>query len=137
MKILSKALAGAVVSGAMVLSAAAPALAADGHGRGDFDRNGWNGSGNSQRAVQMCSRVAESQANRHSDGRARVTDIRDVRNTRGGFEVRGRLAVNSRDHGRHAGGWRGSNLNRDSGTFTCRVQRGRVAHIDFDGIRGL
>ena len=26
---------------------------------------------------------------------------------------------------------------RDSGNFTCRIERGRVADLDFSGIRGL
>ncbi len=134
----TKALVGAAVTGAMAVSAAAPAFASDfGHG----GRHGWNGGGNSQRAIEMCSRVAERQASRNAYGRARVTDIRDVRDTRWGFEVRGRLAVNSRDHGwndrGYGNGWRDGNRNRDTGSFKCRVERGRVAYLDFDGIRGL
>jgi hypothetical protein len=104
-----------------------------GHGYG-FNR------GNAREAVQACSTVAERQASRNSYGRARVTDIRDVRDTRMGFEVRGRIAVNSRDHGwndrgRDNRGW--DNHRNDTGSFTCRVERGRVAYLDFDGIRGL
>jgi hypothetical protein len=104
-----------------------------GHGYG-FNR------GNAREAVQACSTVAERQASRNSYGRARVTDIRDVRDTRMGFEVRGRIAVNSRDHGwndrgRDNRGW--DNRRNDTGTFTCRIERGRVAYLDFDGIRGL
>ena len=134
----SKALVGAIVTGEMAVSAAAPAFAND---FGNGGRHGWNGGGNSHRAVEMCSRVAERQASRHAYGRARVTDIRDVRDTRWGFEVRGRVAVDSRNYGRndngYGRGWRDGNRNRDTGSFKCRVERGRVAHIDFDGIRGL
>ena len=98
----------------------------------------------------MCSRVAERQASRVTSGNARVTDIRDVRDTRGGFEVRGRIAVNSQNGGwrngdsNYGSGWnndyRGWNNNLrgyDSGSFKCKVEYGRVVDIDFDGIRGL
>jgi hypothetical protein len=134
----TKALVGALVTGAMAVSAATPALAGDfGYG----GRHGWNGGGNPHRAVEMCSRVAERQVSRNAYGRARVTDIRDVRDTRWGYEVRGRLAVNSRDHRwndrGYGGGWRDGYRNRDTGSFTCRVERGRVAYLDIDGIRGL
>lgn len=137
-----KALFAALATGAMAVSAAAsaavPAMPHDGfgHGRGDGHGNGWNG-GNSRNAVEMCSRVAERQASRNAFGRARVTDVRDVRDTRWGYEVRGRIAVNSRDRGWNDRGWNNRDRNRDTGSFTCRVERGRVAYIDFDGIRGL
>jgi hypothetical protein len=138
----SKALVGALVTGAMAVFAAAPALAGDGFGYGGgHGRHGWNGGGNTHRAVEMCSRVAERQASRHAYGRARVTDIRDVRDTRWGFEVRGKLAVHSRNHGwrdnRWGYGYRDGYRNRDTGSFKCVVERGRVAYLDFDGIRGL
>ena len=85
----------------------------------------------------MCSRVAERQASRNMFGRARVTDVRDVRDTRWRYEVRGRIAVNSRDHGWNDRGWNNRDWNHDTGSFTCRVERGRVAYLDFNGIRGL
>jgi hypothetical protein len=79
-----------------------------------------------------------------------VTDVRQVRETRYGLEVKGRIAVNSmgRDwrsgDGNYGRGWGGdyrgwnSNLRGyDSGTFKCRYDRGRVVDIDFSGIRGL
>ena len=112
--------------------------------------NGRGFNGNPRQAVQMCIRTAERLASRHSYGNADVTDIRDVRRTGGGFEVRGRIAVNA--HGRdwrggdnqYGRGWSGdyrgwdnSHRGYDSGRFTCRVERGRVADIDFDGVRGL
>ena len=140
----NKALFAALATGAMAVSAAVPAMAHDGFGGSYGHDRGWNG-GNPRNAVEMCSRVAERQASRVSDGNARVTDVRDVRNTRMGFEVRGRIAVNSRDHGwndRGYGqsvghGWRDNDRRHDTGSFTCRVERGRVAYLDFDGIRGL
>ena len=147
-----KALFAALATGAMAASAAVPAMAQDGFGGGYGGGwgNGWNRD-NSRSAVEMCSRVAERQASRNAFGRARVTDVRDVRDTRWGYEVRGRIAVNSRERGwgdrgwndRGLGnrgydhGWRNNDWNRDTGSFTCRVERGRVAYLDFDGIRGL
>ena len=150
-----KALFAALATGAMAVSAAVPALAHDGFGRGfgggfgygggyGHD-HGWNRD-NPRAAAEMCSRIAEREANRSAYGRARVTDVRDVRDTRWGYEVRGRIALNSRDHGwgdrgwndRGEGhGWRNGDWNHDTGSFTCRIERGRVAYLDFDGIRGL
>ena len=137
-----KALFAALATGAMAVSAAAsaavPAMPHDGfgHGGGFGNDRGWNG-GNPRGAVEMCSRVAERQASRNMFGRARVTDVRDVRDTRWGYEVRGRIAVNSRDHGWTDRGWNNRDWNHDTGSFTCRVERGRVAYLDFNGIRGL
>ena len=155
-----KALFATLATGAMAVAAAVPASAHDGDfgHRGGYDRghgHGWNG-GNSRNAIEMCSRVAERQASRVTSGNARVTDIRDVRDTRGGFEVRGRIAVNARDHGGYDRGgydrggydrgwndrgggnhWGNNDWRHDSGSFTCRVERGRVASLDFNGIRGL
>ena len=140
-----KTLFAALATGAMAVSAAVPALAHDGFGGGYGHGNGWNG-GNSRQAVEMCSRVAERQASRASYGNARVTDVRDVRDTRWGYEVRGRIAVDTRDHGwndrgrndrGYGHGWRDNERRQDSGSFTCRIERGRIAFLDFDGIRGL
>lgn len=138
-----KALFAALATGAMAVSAAAPAMANDGYnnwGNRNGHGNGWNRD-NPRQAVAACSRVAERQVSRNAFGRARVTDIRDVRNTRWGYEVRGRVAVGSRERGwndRHYGnGWRDNDRRFDTGSFTCRVERGRVAYLDIDGIRGL
>ena len=141
-----KALFAALATGAMAVSATVPAMANDGYGGGGFDNGrGWDRD-NSRQAVAACSRVAERQVSRNAYGRARVTDIRDVRDTRWGYEVRGRIAVNSRDRGwndngwndrGYGHGWRDNNRRHDTGSFTCRVERGRVAYLDIDGIRGL
>ena len=138
-----KALFAALATGAMAVSAAVPAMASDGFGYGHG--RGWNRD-NSRQAVAACSRVAERQVSRNAYGRARVTDIRDVRDTRWGYEVRGRVAVSSRDRGwsdnnwngrGYGHGWRDNDRRHDTGSFTCRVERGRVAYLDIDGIRGL
>lgn len=140
MTILIKALLAPAAMAAMTLAAASPALAEDGYGQGRDSRygRGWGQGDNPRRAVDICSRVAERSASRHGYGRANVFDIRDVRDTRRGYEVRGRLEV--RDHGSRGGGWGGWNghdRNRDTGSFRCRFERGRVVALDIDGIRGF
>ncbi|MBS0481512.1 MAG: hypothetical protein JSR96_05050 [Proteobacteria bacterium] len=165
--------AGDVIAGALVIGGiAAVASAASSHDR-DYNRNyrgdygydragygNWNNGygynrdaywrGNPRAAVEQCVGATERTAARYSYGRADVTDIREVRDTRYGYEVRGRIAVNQmgRDwrsgdgyYGRGWGGdYRGWNTDLrgyDSGSFKCKVERGRVVDIDFSGIRGL
>lgn len=161
--------AGEIIAGALVLGGIAAVASASSNNRAygySYDRAGYDGNrwgqggygngynqgrnSNPRQAIEMCVRTAENQASRYSYGRADVTDVRDVRNTRWGYEVRGRIAVNSQGRGwrdgdnRYGRGWggdyRGWNNNLrgfDSGSFTCKVERGRVADIDFSGIRGL
>jgi hypothetical protein len=142
-----KALFATLATGAMAVCAAVPASAQASYG---YDQsygheNRWNGGGwnrgNSRNAIQLCSRVAERQASRNSYGNARVTDIHDVRDLRVGYVVRGRIAVSTRDRGwndrEYGHGWRDNDRRHDVGSFTCRVERGRIAYLDFDGIRGL
>lgn len=154
MKTGINALLAAAAMAAMTFAAASPALAGDGFGhgsgwdrghgwdRGGWDRGGWDRSGNPRRAVDICSRVAERSVRRQGYDRANVFDIRDVRDTRWGYEVRGRLEV--REHGGWHGGWRGDRHGwgghdrfRDTGSFRCRFERGRVVALDIDGIRGF
>lgn len=107
---------------------------------------------NPRSAIQQCVAAATRTANRYSyGGRARVTDIRDVDRKRYGYKIKGRIAVNTmgrhwRSGDRHYGrgwdndhrGWNRSVRGYDSGRFTCKVDyRGRVADLDFKGIRGL
>ncbi|MBB4612384.1 hypothetical protein [Novosphingobium taihuense] len=162
---------GDIIAGALVIGgiAAIAAAASNNNDRRDYDRygygddwrgrDGWNdrrygdgyyGRGNPRQAIEQCVRTAERNASRYSYGRADVTDIRDVRNTRWGYEVRGRIAVNTRgrdwrDGDRYYGrgwggdyrGWDNSLRGYDSGSFKCKVERGRVVDIDYSGIRGL
>lgn len=160
--------AGDVIAGALIIGGIAAVASAASKGNRDYDYRydragygdrydngyghdrgyGWRGSPRS--AVEQCVRSAERTASRYSYGRADVTDIRQVRDTRYGWEVRGRIAVNSsgRDwrhgDGRYGRGWggdyRGWNdglRGYDSGSFKCRIERGRVVDLDFSGIRGL
>lgn len=161
--------AGEIIAGALVIGGiAAVATAASDNGRydrgyrydragyGDYDRYdrggrgyGYN-SGNPRQAVAQCVRAAERDATRYSYGNADVTDIRGVRETRYGYEVRGRIAVNSMGRGwrngdnRYGRGWDGdyrgwNNRLRgyDSGSFTCRIEGGRVTDLDYSGLRRL
>jgi len=158
--------AGEVIAGALVIGGiAAVAAAASNNNDRDYrnadgyryDRAGYGyenaryGYGDSRQAVAQCVAAAEQGANRYSrgGGRSDVTDIRSVRQTRNGFEVKGRIAVDGnargyRSNARYGNGWNGdyrgwnSNLRGyDSGTFTCRTNYGRVANLDYNGIRGL
>lgn len=120
----------------------------DGYGQGYGYRDDYRWRGNPRQAVQQCVYAAERNAGRY--GRADVTDIRDIRETRYGFEVRGRIAVNAngRDwrrgdssYGRGWGGdyrgWNDGLRGYDSGSFRCRVEQGRIVDLDYSGIRGL
>lgn len=166
---------GDIIAGALVIGGiAAIAAAASNNNDHDYDRygygddwpnrdwrgrDGWNdgryrdgyyGRGNPRQAIEQCVRAAERNAARYSYGRADVTDIRDVRNTRWGYEVRGRIAVNTRGRDWRSGdryygngwggdyrGWNNSLRGYDSGSFKCKVERGRVVDLDYSGIRGL
>lgn len=159
--------AGEVIAGALVIGgiAAIASAASDNDsyayqragydGRYDTNRYGYNGRGwgrtNPRQAVSQCVAAAERTANRRSwGGRADVTDIRSVRTTRYGAEVRGRIAVNQMGRGWRNGdgyygrgwggdyrGWNSGLRGYDAGRFECRFERGRVVDLDFDGIRGL
>jgi hypothetical protein len=171
MKTFTKAVAGTVAAGAMALSAMSPAMAQDRRHDGRHDQGVRSGeviagalivggivalasqnnnrgyaSVNPRQAVDQCVRAAERGASRM---RGDVTDVRSIRQTRWGYEVRGRIAVktfagnNWRGRGQYGNGWgndfRGLNSNLrgyDAGTFTCSVQRGRTS-VDYNGIRGL
>ena len=120
----------------------------DGNYGNNYDRNSqWRS--NPRQAVERCISAAERYAN--SRGlRADVTDIRQVKDTRYGFEVKGRIAVQGNNRGWNRGdsnygqGWggdyRGYN-NRvrgyDSGSFKCKYERGQITDLDIDGVRGF
>lgn len=163
--------AGDVIAGALIIGgiAAVASAASNNNDRYDrdyrYDRAGYGGygynqgygyrndnawRGNPRQAVEQCVRAAERNAARYSYGRADVTDVRDIRETRYGYEVRGRIAVNTngrdwrRGDGYYGRGWNGDyrgwndNLRGyDSGSFKCRVERGRIVDLDYSGIRGL
>ena len=152
---------GDIVAGALVIGgiAAIAAAASSNNDRYAYNGRGWDDGrydnrygnrGNPRSAIEQCVHTAERNASRHSYGRADVTDVRDVRQTRWGYEVKGRIAVNASGRDWRRGdsnygrgwnndyrGWNSSLRGYDSGNFKCRVERGRVVDIDYSGIRGL
>ena len=90
-------------------------------------------------------RAAKDAVHKSHRVRTRDGDIRDVDDTRYGWKVKGRMVVD----GNYTGGrydrygYRDRNNryhrwnDRDNGSFTCYIERGRVADLDFSGIRGL
>jgi hypothetical protein len=135
--------AGEVIAGALIVGGIA-ALASNNHDRRDF-RDRRFAPVNPRTAVDQCIRAAERGASRLNGD---VTDVRSVRQTRDGYEVRGRIAVKTyagqwRGRGQHGNGWgndfRGWNNNLrgyDAGNFTCTYERGRT-QVNYNGVRGL
>ncbi len=136
--------AGDVIAGALIIGGIAALAGAfdgdhndrhyrDGRYR-DYDGRGYNKrynnyrGGNSRSAVDRCVRAVERDASRYTRGRADVTQIRDIDRKSYGYRIKGRLQVEER--GRYNRGY-------DTGRFTCTVRNGRVADIDYSGIRGL
>ncbi|MDG2003081.1 MAG: hypothetical protein P8J20_07100 [Novosphingobium sp.] len=76
------------------------------------------------RAVRRCSKAAQRDASRYGHGRADVTEITRVKHKHGGFDIKGRLAVNS-----HYRGY-------DRGKFSCKIRYGRIADLKVSGISG-
>lgn len=155
--------AGEVIAGALIIGGIAAIASASSNNNRDYRYGDYRdgdyryaraGYGNRYRdnprqAVQQCVYAAERYASSRY-GRADVTDVRQIRDTRYGYEVRGRIAVNTngrdwrRGEGNYGNGWGGdyrgwNNAMRgyDSGTFKCRYEGGRIADLDIDGIRGI
>jgi hypothetical protein len=163
--------AGDVIAGALIIGGiAAVASAASKNDRnrdyrgypGDYgyDRAGYGANygghngydryrENPRQAVEQCVYAAERYASSRGM-RADVTDIRQVKDTRYGFEVKGRIAVNQRGRNWNRGdsnygqgwggdyrGWNHSMRGYDSGSFKCKFERGRIVDLDIDGIRGF
>jgi len=160
--------AGDVIAGALIIGGIAAVASAASRNNDRYDRDyrydragyGYNqgygyrdnyaSRGSARRAVEQCVYAAERNAARYTYGRADVTDVRDIRETRYGYEVRGRIAVNGngrdwrRGDGNYGRGWggdyRGWNDNLrgyDSGTFRCQAEQGRIVDLDYSGLRGL
>ena len=133
-----------------------------GYNNGGYNNGGYNNGNygnrydrdaqwrsNPRQAVEQCVAAAERYASSRGV-RADVTDIREVRDTRYGFKVKGRIAVQGNDGGWNRGdsnygqGWggdyRGYNdrvRGYDSGSFECKFERGRITDLDIDGVRGF
>jgi len=116
----------------------------DGRGSGwsNWDSNRrWGRGNNPQRAVEQCARAAEREIERYGGGQANVTRVNDIDRERGGYEVTGRIQVNTRDYNRGGwgdrgrnNGWNNNRYDSDSGRFYCEYRGGRVVDIDFDGL---
>ena len=138
--------AGEVIAGVAILGGIAAILSSDKdkdrgydgyyhRGKDRYNRRGYGNKRNSaRRAVNRCIRNVERSGSRYS--RAQVTDIRDIKRTRYGYKVKGRLAVNDSYRGGNKRGYRGNYNRYDTGKFTCYVERGRVVDINYRGIRG-
>lgn len=157
--------AGDVIAGAVILGGIAAVASAvgkkdryrDSYRYRDRDYRDYNRGyryndrrrGNARYAVQQCVNAVERDARRAGYRFADVTEIRDVDRERRGWEVKGRLVVDgSRGYGRYnrqynrydrydRRGRYDRGYDRDSGRFSCDIERGRVVDIDYRGIRGL
>jgi hypothetical protein len=139
--------AGEVIAGALILggvAAVASAASRDNYRHTGYRNRWYDRAGSPRSAVEQCVYAAERSASRYSyGGRAKVTDIRDVDARRGGYKVKGRIAVNTRNPAWNRGwgndwrGWNNHYRGYDAGTFNCDVRYGRVVDLDFNGIRGL
>ncbi len=129
-----------------------------GYNRGYSNNNGYYGNNydrdaqwrnNPRQAVEQCVNAAERYASSRGM-RADVTDIREVKDTRYGFQVKGRIAVQGNNNGWSRGdsnygqGWggdyRGYNdrvRGYDSGSFKCKFERGQITDLDIDGVDGF
>ena len=156
---------GDIIAGAVVLGGIA--AVAGSLGRGGYDnryddryyRGGNYGyyNGNPRAAVEQCVTAANRDARYRGYRFAQVTHIRDVDDTRYGWKIKGNLLVEGSrgyydrgyygrgyDSRRYDGGYYnddryddGYGYARDSGSFTCWIDRGRVSRMDYSGIRGM
>ncbi|MDE2405047.1 MAG: hypothetical protein KGM17_10310 [Sphingomonadales bacterium] len=138
MNLIGKSLMATIATATLALGIAAPASAQGWSPDRSYDRgyarDGWQGGdrfgGNPRFAINQCSRAAAHQAY----GNARVTQIRDVDRTRDGFRIRGDLVVDRQWSG-YGRGWANDRGRGDRGSFTCRVDHGRVVDLDLHGLR--
>lgn len=142
-------IAGAVILGgiAAVASAASKDRYRDYDDRGRY-RDSYRYGGSPRSAVERCVNQVNSDARRYGYRDARVTEIRDVDDTRYGWRVKGRVEVRDSRYGSRYDRYdrynrydrydRGSRYGRsDDGKFTCYIERGRVTDINYSGLRRL
>jgi hypothetical protein len=135
--------AGEVIAGALIVGGIA-AIAASAsknkrdayaygrdHRYNDRYRHGRGYGMNRSEAVNRCVRAAERDASRYGYGRADVTQVTKVSRKNGGFNVKGRIVVKDRGHS-----WRHRGYGHDRGKFSCKIRYGRVADVNFSGLRG-
>ena len=111
--------AGDIIAGALIIGGIAAVASAAGNrnrgydgrvyeGRGyGYDGYGYDRRGDPRQAVEQCVYAAERNASRYSyrGSGAKVTDIRSVNNTRDGYTVKGRIAVNTTTRDWRRGCW--------------------------------
>ncbi len=137
--------AGEIIAGAVILGGIAIAAGALGGSRDRYDdrryqdpryqNNRYARQLDPRTAVQRCVAAAENNARRYGYRYANVTQIRDVRDNRNGFRVRGDLVVDGQRNSRYD---RRGNQRADQGRFNCQVDyRGQIQNLNYNGIRGL
>ncbi len=155
--------AGEVIAGAVILGGIAAVIASSGNDRdrgydNDYRRNdgryddgrynngrnggygnGYNRQGDSRQAISQCISQVESWAGRYS--RSDVTRITDIDRTNKGYKVKGNIVVkdgwrgnNGRGQGRYDDYRNGYGRGYDQGSFTCKVEYGRVVDVDYKGL---
>ena len=149
--------AGEVIAGAVILggiAAVAGSIGKDRYRDDRYYRNGRAGyyNGSPRSAVERCVNAVNRDARRYGYRSARVTQIRDVDDTRYGWRVKGRVEVREgrydrRYSDRYDRRYRDSRYDdygrydrrhrTDDGKFTCYIERGRVADIDYSGLKRL
>lgn len=139
--------AGEIIAGALIIGGiAAIASASRNNDRYDdrhyrYRNDYYRSHGDPRRAINQCVRVAENQARRAGYRFANVIDINNVRDTRRGWNISGRLEVGGGGYGGYGGydryDRRGYHNRGDVGRFKCEIRRGRVVDVNYRGIRGL
>lgn len=152
---------GDIIAGAVVLGGIAAVASSIGGRNGDYRsderyyRNGNAGyyNGNPRAAVEQCVNAANQDARQRGYQYAQVTQVRNVDDTNYGWKIKGNLQVDGSGYNR--GGYYNSGYNnryddrryndnygryqsaRDTGSFTCWIDRGRVSRMDYSGIRNM
>lgn len=144
-----KVSAGEVIAGVAILGGIAAVLASNGKkDRYDdryYDRNDrrYDGYGHNRNrkyskraAINKCIRNVERRSSRYN--RSKVTDVAQVKRTRYGYKVKGKLVVRDRynNRGRDSRhiGYNGYDRGYDKGRFTCYVENGRVVDVRYKGL---
>ena len=142
--------AGEIIAGAVVLGGIAAIASSAGRDRDDryyrgdryrgdrYGRDNRRGDSryryNSRAAIDQCVYAVREDARRYGGWRnVDIYRVQDSHSSRRGYRIMGLVSVEGR--GRYDR--RSRYGESDRGSFTCYMERGRVAHVDFKGIRGL
>ncbi len=105
------------------------------NGNYGYDNGYYENGYNSRRAVDQCINAARREASRY--GWARVTDVTSIDRVRGGYEVRGRLVVETNGRGYDRGyQYDRYNDGYDKGRFKCVTRYGGIDDVRVSGLRG-